>query len=254
MKVVLSYKKSVHENAAYYYELAKKYRKKAHAAREALKELEKKLEEAKKKKEREKPTVRVLREKEWYEKFHWFFTSSGKLVIGGKDAQQNDLIYSKHIEPNDLFFHADIQGGSVVILKDGKNAGEQERLEAAQFAACFSKAWSSGFSYVDVYSAAPEQLTKHSAGEYVAKGAIVVRGEKEWYKRTPLKLRLGIDERGRVAVIPAFSKTKLKNEITIIPGKEEKGVVAKKLAKILNIHPDELLQILPSGKTSVVRE
>jgi predicted ribosome quality control (RQC) complex YloA/Tae2 family protein len=253
MKITLWYRKSVHENAGYYYELAKKYRKKAQAAREALKELEKKIEEAKKKKEKEKPRVRLLREKEWYEKFHWFFTSDGKLAIGGRDAQQNDILYSKYIEQNDLFFHADIQGGSVVVLKNGKEASEQEKLEAAQFAACFSKAWSSGFSYVDVYSAKPEQLAKASTGEYVAKGGIVVRGEKEWYKRTPLKLRVGLDEKGRVAAIPAFSKTKLKNEITIVPGKEEKGEIAKKLAKMLNTHPDELLQILPAGKTSVVK-
>lgn len=254
MKVLLWYKKSIHENAGYYYELAKKYRKKSAAAKEALKELEKKLEEAKKKKKNEKPEIRVLREKEWYEKFHWFFTSSGKLVIGGRDAQQNDLIYSKYIEQNDLFFHADVQGGSAVILKNGREASEQERLEAAQFAACFSKAWGSGFSYVDVYSATPEQLTKYSSGEYVAKGAVVVKGEKEWYRRTPLKLRVGLDEKGRVAVVPAFSKIKLKNEIFLVPGKEEKGQVAKKLANILNVHPDELLQVLPSGKTTIVRE
>ncbi|MGC8899704.1 MAG: NFACT RNA binding domain-containing protein [Candidatus Micrarchaeia archaeon] len=254
MKLTLWYRKSIHENAGHYYELAKKYRKKAKAAKDALKGLEKKLEEAKKKKEKEKPALKVLREKEWHEKFHWFFTSQGKLALGGRDAQQNDLIYSKHIEQNDLFFHADIQGGSVVVLKNGKSASEQEKLEAAQFAACFSKAWASGFSYVDVYSATPEQLTKHSPGEYVAKGAIVVKGEKEWYKRTPLKLRVGLDEKGKVAVVPAFSKVKLKNEITIIPGKEEKGAIAKKLAKMLTTHPDELLQILPSGRTSVVRE
>jgi len=253
VKLTLWYNKSVHENAGYYFELAKKYRKKAHAAKEALRELEKKLEEAKKKKEKEKPAVKLLREKEWYEKFHWFFTSEGKLALGGRDAQQNDILYSRHIEQNDLFFHADIQGGSVVVLKNGKEASDQEKLEAAQFAACFSKAWSSGFSYVDVYSAKPEQLAKSSPGEYVAKGAIVVRGEKEWYKRTPLKLRVGLDEKGRVVVVPAFSKTKLKNELTIVPGKEEKGQVAKKLAKILNVHPDELLSVLPSGKTSVVK-
>lgn len=254
MKLTLRYKKSIHENAGYYYELAKKYRKKAQAAKEALKELEKKLEEAKKKKEEEKPAVRVLREKEWYEKFHWFFTSQKKLVLGGRDAQQNDLLYSKYIEQKDLFFHADVQGGSVVILKNGKDAREHEKIEAAQFAACFSKAWASGFSYVDVYSATPEQLAKHSPGEYVAKGAVVVKGEKEWYKRTPLKLKIGIGGEGKITILPAFSKTSLKNEIIIVPGKEEKGAIAKKLAKILNAHPDDLLQILPSGKTSIVKK
>ena len=39
--------------------------------------------------------------------------------------------------------------------------------------------------------------------------------------------------------------------MSLVPmvGGKEKGELAKPLAKKLGVHPDELLQILPSGKT-----
>jgi hypothetical protein len=32
--------------------------------------------------------IRQIRKKMWFEKFYWFVSSSGKLVLGGRDARQ----------------------------------------------------------------------------------------------------------------------------------------------------------------------
>ena len=83
-------------------------------------------------------------------------------MIGGRNAQQNDIAFSRYMEDDDLFFHADIQGASAVILKNGKSASEEELQEAAQFAASFSKAWINGNAAVDVYAVEKKQLSKHA--------------------------------------------------------------------------------------------
>ena len=41
----------------------------------------------------------------WFEKFNWFITSENFLVIGGKDAQQNELIVKKYMDKGDVFLH-----------------------------------------------------------------------------------------------------------------------------------------------------
>ena len=89
MKVQIDASKTVTENAAIYYEKAKKAKKKIAGAEAAIEETKRKIANIK-----NKPTIQqtekkkiVRREKEWYEKFRWFFSSEGFLIIGGKDAQ-----------------------------------------------------------------------------------------------------------------------------------------------------------------------
>ncbi len=252
MRLTLFYNKSVHENAAYYYQLAKETKKKIQGLEEAIKQTEKELQGTSKTKTKE---VRIKREKEWFEKFNFGFTSSGRLMIGGRSAQQNDQVFGKHMEDNDLFFHADIQGGSAVILKDGLDASPEELSEAAQFAASFSKAWVNGNAAVDVYSVRKEQLSKHSQGGYIPTGAFAISGERTWYRGTPLRLRIGLGEKG-LQIVADCSKTILKNELVLVPAQKGKGkgAIAKSLAKRFKVHADELLQTLPNGKTRTIQK
>ncbi len=198
----------------------------------------------------EKPQ-KIRKEKKWFEKFHWFYTSFGNLCIGGKDASQNDLIFKKYMEDDDLFFHADITGGSVVILKKGVNSVLEERNEAAQFAASFSRAWKMKYASIDVYSLKKEQLSKYSQGQFVGKGGIAMEGQREWFRNTPLKLRIGFQENGEIEIIPFCSKKQLKNEKILTPGNDKKESAAKKLSNLLKIHTDDIAQILPSGELKI---
>jgi len=258
MRIKLHINKSAHENAAAYYELAKEARKKREGLAAAMEETRKEIEAAKKKqKEGEKKAVRVKREKQWFEKFHWFTTSGGLLAVGGRDAKQNDLLFAKHMDEADLFFHADIQGGSAVILKGGADAGQEELLECAQFAASLSNAWKNANAGVDVYAVKKGQLSKHSHGGYIPSGAFAITGERAWFRSTRLGVRAGIGEGSkRAELVPAVSKRKLLMETALLPSRsgKDKGALAKILAKKLNVHPDELLEILPNGKSKIAEK
>ena len=258
MKIRLCIDKTVHDNAAHYYDKTKEMREKAKGLETAIAETKKEIEKARKEEgkqaERKKESVKIKREKEWYEKFHWFYTSGNRLVIGGKNAKQNDLVFARHMDDTDLFFHADIQGGTVVILKDGTNANEEAKKEAAQFAASFSNAWKNGNASVDVYAVQKNQLSKHATGGYVPTGAFAITGSREWFRKTQLGVRIGLID--FVVVVPQCTKTKIKREEIIAPlsSGKEKGELAKILAKKLGAHPDELLQILPSGKSKIIEQ
>lgn len=246
------YNRSVHENAAYYYEEAKEARGKIAGLEKAIAETEKEIGEAKK---GEKKNVRVKRQKEWYEKFHSCFTSGGRLLIAGRNAQQNDFLFAKHMDENDLFFHADIQGASAVVLKGGAELlkDDAELLEAAQFAASFSKAWINANASVDVYAVRKEQLSKHATGGFIPSGAFAISGERKWFRGTKLALRIGLGDNG-IAVVPELSGVNLKNPLIIVPSQKgkEKGELAKSLAKRYAVHPDELLERLPNGRSKTL--
>ncbi|MBN2478510.1 DUF814 domain-containing protein [Candidatus Micrarchaeota archaeon] len=252
MEIEIDTRKSAQENAAEYYEKAKKIKKKIKGLEEAIEKTKKEIKKAKKEEEKEKEKIEILkkrREKNWYERFHWFYTSNGRLAVGGKSASENDIIFKKYMEKNDLFFHADIMGGSVVILKDGINADEQELKETAQFAASYSRAWKMKYATADVYSLKKEQLSKYSQGAYVGKGGIAMKGERIWFRNTKLELRIGVGKE-TAEVVPNISRRKLDKEITIVPGKEKKERFAKYLSKIFGVHIDELMPIIPPGECS----
>ena len=252
MKLKLFFNKTVHDNAARYYNLAKQCKEKIAGLQKAIEETKKEMQQAQKEKKKE---VRVKRERRWYEKFHHTFTGNKRLMIGGRSAQQNDQVVARHMEDNDLFFHADIQGASAVILKDGADADEAEMAEAAQFAACFSKAWVNANAAVDVYAVKKEQLSKAAPGGYIPTGAFAIKGKRRWFRGTKLALRLGLREK-KVEMVPEVSKTVLTEQLTLLPSKrgKEKGPLAKSLAKRFGVHPDELLEILPTGRTKTVVE
>jgi len=139
-------------------------------------------------------TMRASRKVRWYERFHWLVTSRGLLVIGGRDASQNERLLRKHLSEYDVVMHADIHGGSVVIVKDWLRSGTEEDLrEAAALAACYSKAWKLGLHSVDVFWVKPDQISLSAKpGEYMPKGGFMVYGKKNFIKDVKLELGIGI--------------------------------------------------------------
>ncbi|MFB0514320.1 MAG: ribosome rescue protein RqcH, partial [Candidatus Bathyarchaeia archaeon] len=189
--------RSVQANAAKFYEKAKKSQRKLEGAEKALRRTRTKIEELQQKKQHivkvpKPPSVR--REKAWYEKFRWFHSSDGLLVIGGKDATTNEILIKKHMEPHDIVFHADIVGAPFVLIKtDGKAPSEQSLKEAAQLAASFSRAWKETFGAVDVYWMHPKQVSKSPpSGQYLKKGSFMIRGAKNYIRNVPLAVAIGV--------------------------------------------------------------
>ena len=209
------------------------------------------IEEEKKKvveqKEEERPVVlRKKRKREWYEAFRWMFTSGGRLVLGGKDAKTNEILVRRYLQPNDLFFHADVIGAPSVILKDGINASEEEKEEAATFAASYSRAWKMGLYKVPVFYVEASQVSlSPPSGEYRPKGGIIIKGKREWLE-PELRLFLGFkDDRFFVSARQTEGTMFL-----LLPGGEDRSDVARKILSLLNLPKDylnDLIPLLPPG-------
>ncbi len=258
MEITIDFTKSAQENADVYYKKSKKHAQKRAGAEQAIKKLEKRLKGA------AAPTKSVKRDvietvkKEWYEKFHWFFTSKRMLVIGGKDAQQNDLLNSKHFEEMDLFFHANIFGASVMILKGGADADKESKEEAAQFAACYSSAWKEGLTVVDVYSVRRNQVSKSTGKGAIAAGSFLLKGEREWYRNMALSL-VFFKKESRLNAVPEICLYRLKERgeapdeyVIVRHGREKKSDAARKILDALDLSDmDALMQQLPSGTFSI---
>lgn len=87
-------------NACRYYDLkrsaAKKEQKTIDASQKALKSAERKTQQTLKE-VRTISNIAKARKVFWFEKFYWFVSSENYLVIGGRDAQQNELIVKRYL-------------------------------------------------------------------------------------------------------------------------------------------------------------
>jgi predicted ribosome quality control (RQC) complex YloA/Tae2 family protein len=252
MEIEIDFTKSAQENANDYYKKSKKLAIKKAGAEKAVKDLQDKLSKTRANaiKQPERRVVRTIKH-EWYEKFHWFYTSSNMLVIGGRDAHQNELINSKHFDDNDLFFHADIFGASVVVLKDGAPQLKEIREEVAEFAACYSSAWKEGLRTVDVYAMKRNQVSKSSSKGSLGTGSFLLSGERDWYRSTTLALRMFVKE-DRLYTVPKSTFEKMEDKTIshakISQGNFKKSDAAKKIAAKLSFADmDTIMRQLPVG-------
>jgi len=213
------------QNAGRYHDVIKKFKKKKAGALAAMKTA---------------PAKKNIRKREfvplkkvWYHRFRWFITSDGVVVLGGRDASQNEELVKKYMSGKDLFVHADVHGASVVIVK-----GQTERMdEVAQFAASYSGAWRSGHFSADVYSALPSQVSKTpESGEFISRGSFIVRGDRTWYRNVPLAVGIGLMLEPGAAVIggpPSAIRGKTTAYLELRPGQYEPNDVAKKVLRAL---------------------
>jgi predicted ribosome quality control (RQC) complex YloA/Tae2 family protein len=213
------------QNAGRYYDIIKKFRKKKEGALRAMKTVPPKTKVQKR--------DFVPMKKLWYHRFRWFITSDDVVVLGGRDASQNEELVKKYMGGQDLFVHADVHGASVVIVK-----GKTERMdEVAQFAASYSGAWRSGHFSADVYSALPSQVSKTpESGEFISRGSFIVRGERTYYRNVPLSVAIGLMLEPQAAVIggpPSAILKKAATSIELKPGQFEPNDVAKKVLRLL---------------------
>ena len=215
----------IEQNAGRYYDVIKKFRKKKEGALRAMKTT------LPKKKELKRDFIPL--KKMWYHRFRWFVTSDDVVVLGGRDASQNEELVKKYLGGQDLFVHADVHGASVVIVK-GKTARMDE---VAQFAASYSGAWRSGHFSADVYSALPSQVSKTpESGEFISRGSFIVRGERTYYRNVPLSVAIGLMLEPHAAVIggpPSAIVKKTKAYVELKPGQFEPNDVAKKVLRLL---------------------
>ncbi len=287
-EVLIDLSKSIGENANRIYEKGKRVDKKSNGTLQAIQKTKEILDKLQRKKENEIQEISQLikkPKKKWYERFRWFYTSEGFLVIGGRDASSNETIYKKHIEPYDLVFHTNFPGSPLAIIKNpnNKTISETSKRETADFVASYSRAWKENWGFVDIFYITPDQISKTPpSGEFLPKGSFMISGKKNIIKdaKTELAIKLEFVELKQdsteesIILYPMLKygppkaiKTQNRDYITLKPSKsgESKGKMAKKikdffyksleeeLKKWINILSlDEIIMIIPSGKAILI--
>ncbi len=266
---------SLFDNANRYYEHGKRAKEKSQGALFALQDskrklakIERELAEAEQLKSL-KPAEMMealskrkveLENKEWFEKFRWYISSDGFLVVAGKDTVSNEVLIKKYTLQEDVVFHAEITGSPFVVIKaEGRSVSEQALREAGEFAASYSRAWRENLGTADVYWVKVDQLSKSGpSGESVPHGAFFVVGKRNWMRNTPLRVAVGIivGEETSFAGGPVEAvKSKTKAYVILVPGDSTGKELLKQILKSLMLKlPKE--QREKAGKTSVeqVRE
>ena len=266
--IIIDPKLTIPENAENYYEKAKKAKRKTKGALIAIENTKKQLEDIKSKKDIAMenisvPKKRVKKNLKWYEKLRWFLSSDGHLIVGGRDANSNESIVKKYLDPKDIYLHADIHGASSIAIKlNGDEINDTLLKESGEFAASFSSAWSMGFTSQDVFWVHPEQVTKTpESGEFLAKGSFVIRGHRNYIRGARVKLAIGIvDYEGkRIMVGPIEAlEAHCENFVVLKPGFMKKEALAKKIINKINeddlLTLDDIIRVLPSGKCDIDEE
>jgi len=257
-RISLDLNKTIDQNAAVYFEKAKKLKKKIEGAKEALNKNLKKLEDLKKKRDKavkikEEEKVLSERKKEWYEKFRWFVSSEGFLVIGGRDATSNEIVIKKHTDNNDIVFHTDMAGSPFFVIKtEGKKPGEETMKEVADATCSFSRAWKLGLSTSSVFYVNPDQVSKKTkSGEYMNKGSFMIYGKTN-YIDNEMNLAIGItkDEKIMSGPLESIKKNCVKH-LKLIQGNEKTSSVAKFIKAKLGGSLDEIIRSIPGGGCKV---
>jgi predicted ribosome quality control (RQC) complex YloA/Tae2 family protein len=116
--------------------------------------------------------MKSLRETKWFEKFFWFISSEGYLILGyvlphyfphlfilplghyivtlsnllcrARDALQTELLIRKYFRKGDIYVHSDLQNSCVVVIKNPLEDGAIPPGTVAQagiMSVATSRAW-----------------------------------------------------------------------------------------------------------------
>jgi len=224
----------------------------------------------------EKIQFNMLESKHWYERYRWFVTTDGHLVIGGRDASSNSAVIRKHMTENDIVFHAEIHGSPFFLVKNARNLDSGNFIdETAQATISFSRAWKDGLSSGDAYWVFPNQVKKGApTGQYLPKGSFVIEGKRNFCKGVELKLSIGLIqiENNRYTIVCGPSNAIRRRSLvfaSLLPGGSDPMNLAKKVKSefvrvisefdsdladyLKKIVLDEIIRMLPSGQSKIER-
>lgn len=262
IRIPLDYTEGIDSNASIIYQQSKDINEKAKRAKDAL---DVSLDELAKKEAGLAKTKAAMANKVqptkqfWFERYKWFIAPSGRLVIAGKDAHTNDNIVKKHLKEDDLYAHADLHGAPSTIIKKGKDAPEEDLREACIYALAQSKGWVAALTDGSAYWVYTDQVSKTpQAGEFVPRGAFIIRGKRNYEYHLPMELAVGeitYENSRKVMCAPLESMKRLSNKYFVIhPGRGKAGKTAALMAKELMVPEEEVSRILPPGDAEIVRK
>jgi predicted ribosome quality control (RQC) complex YloA/Tae2 family protein len=87
--------------------------------------------------------MKLQRPTKWFEKFFWFVSSEGFLVLGARETQQTDILVRRYFRPGDVYVHSDLEGSVVVVVKGRGEGGIPPGTisQAGVMAVATSRAW-----------------------------------------------------------------------------------------------------------------
>jgi len=261
------------DQAAEYYAKAKRLEAKLSGLRASTEETELLLKKLSSKelelRQPVKPEHRL--EKEWFEKFRWFDSSEGLFVLGGRDATSNETLLKRYTSPEDLIMHAETHGAPFIVVKTGGAQPTAETLkEAAQACVSYSRLWKEGIRSGDAYWVRPGQVTKSApAGEYLTKGAFMIRGARNYIRGVELALAVGLTLRNGKTLLmagpPSAVRSRCQSYVEIRQGRGSPAEAAKRILAVLaaktkentkaelpRITVDNVIRLLPPGGVEVV--
>ena len=227
------------------------------------KELEKTIEEGENAKQ--VVTYSEVRKKNWFERYRWFFTSDGFLVVGGRDSSSNSAVIRKHLEKDDKVFHGEIYGSPFFLLKDDGSSMASSLNEVAHATVCFSRAWKESMYGTNAYWVNPDQVKKGApSGQSMGKGSFMIEGQRNFVKISTLKMCVAIVEYEGTHLLtcgPPSLKENCVSYVMIEPTGMELADVAKKIRyELLSMNEtiaksfsvDDYVRVLPSGPSRII--
>ena len=299
--VTLQVTDGVEKNADRLYTEAKRIEEKKEGAKQAIENTREELEAVKKRREAwetadeadeeddedeatdeevdwlSRSSIPIRKSEEWYEDFRWFTTSDDFLVIGGRNADENEEIVKKYLSRGDRFFHTQAHGGPATVLKatgpseaysDDIEIPDRSMEEAAQFAVSYSTIWKDGKFAADAYMVDHDQVSKTpESGEFLEKGGFAIRGDRTYFEDTPVGVAVGITCEPETRVIggpPEPIRERAETTIEVEPGKYAQNDIAKRLYREFKgrfadesfvrkvASPDLIQEFLPPGGSTMV--
>jgi hypothetical protein len=150
-----------------------------------------------------KRTLAAARKVLWFEKFNWFISSEGYLVISGKDDLQSEAIIKKHLRPGDIYVHADYSGAVPCVIRNKYHNAESKAApargispfalqEAGSFVVCRSIAWSSKVVISPWWVSATDISKVSPQGEVLPVGVCSILNRKNFLPPTTLEMGFGV--------------------------------------------------------------
>jgi len=176
--------------------------------------------------------------------YRWFYTSSDKLVVGGKSASQNDELL-KNLNKEYWIMHTSAPGSPFcVIISPISKVTKKDLEECAIFCGCFSRAWKEGKKKTTIHLFKNSQVSKKKG---MKSGTWGVVGK---VKEIKVELELVLTKQKKILrAVPEKSVMKKNTFLKVCPGKIDKKNMVNKILKEIgkDFDKNDILSALPPG-------
>ena len=109
-----------------------------------------------------------------------------------------------------------------------------------------------------MFAVKPAQVSKSAqTGEYVGKGAFIVRGQRQWFKDLDVQMGIGLVAINGVPLLMGGTVSSIKERCEryaiLSPGQTKKEQLANRIYKATGLRTDDILSVLP-GASDIIED